>query len=74
MEIKKYLDGINGTVNYTNSVISNAIEKGATITEYWIIRHMLELVEEEMLTYEESFTAYNVYMKLLYKINLNKSL
>ena len=29
------------------------------------------LTKEEMLTYEESFTAYNVYMKLLDKINLN---
>ena len=74
MEIKKYLDGIDGTVNYTNAVISKAIEKGKTITEYWIIKHLLELVEEEMLTYEESFTAYNVYMKLLDKINSNKSL
>ena len=74
MEIKKYLDGINGTIKYTNAVISKAIEKGETITEYWIIKHLLGLVEEEMLTYEESFTAYNVYMKLLDKINLNKSL
>ena len=74
MEIKKYLDGIDGTVNYTNAVISKAVERGEAITEYWIIKHMLGLVEEEMLTYEESFTAYNIYMKLLDKINLNKSL
>ena len=74
MEIKKYLDGIDGTVNYTNSVIYKAIETGETITEDWLTKHLLGLVEEEMLTYEESFIAYNIYVKLLDKINLNKSL
>ena len=74
MEIKKYLDGIDGTINFTNAVISSAIKRGMTIDEDWLTRHLFELARGKMITYGESKSAYNIYVKLLDKINLNKSL
>ena len=68
-ELERELNKIEGTNKYTNCVIATVNERGAEITETWLIRHFLGLVEEGIMEYDEALKAKELYTRLLLIIN-----
>ena len=68
-ELEAALNTINGTSRYTNMVIATAREKGKTVTEDWLRRHMLQNVEDGLVDYDEALNMNEIYTKKLSFIN-----
>ena len=68
-ELERELNKIKGTHKYTNCVIATGNERGVEITETWLIRHFLGLVEEGLMEYDEALKAKELYTGLLPIIN-----
>lgn len=68
-ELETALNSIKGTFRYTNMTIAALRERGKVVTEDWLRRHLLQNVEDGLLTYEEALKLNEIYTKKLSFIN-----